>query len=458
MPEVMNPQQRLVLVIAIIASFIAFLDGTVVTVALPAIRDEFGGGLATQQWVVDAYYITLAALILLAGSVSDAFGRILILRVGLIGFGITSIIIALSPDAVVLFVARALQGASGALLVPSSLALITSAMRGALQGRAIGIWTAWTTVAFIVGPILGGIFVDLVSWRWVFVINILPIGVALWLTTRLAQRDVRRPDARIDWIGAVLCTLGLGGTVYALIEQPQLGWTPVIWAALIGGILLFGAFLWRQAVTTAPILPLGLFRVRNFWTGNVATVFIYAGIYLVDLVIIIYLQQGAGFSATLAGVGILPWIIMLTVLSPFAGAWAGRYGPRLFMTVGPIVMAAGTAMLLLVSADFDYWWQVLPALTVFGIGLGLTVSPLTATILGAIEPERAGIASATNNAISRVGGLLGIAMLATITGGALDLDGLHRAAIVMAALLVVGGIVAFLGIRNPARESVAGGS
>lgn len=455
MPEVMNAQQRLVLVIAIIASFIAFLDGTVVTVALPAIRDEFGGGLATQQWVVDAYYITLAALILLAGSVSDAFGRILILRVGLIGFGITSIIIALSPDAVVLFVARALQGASGALLVPSSLALITSAMRGALQGRAIGIWTAWTTVAFIVGPILGGIFVDLVSWRWVFVINILPIGVALWLTTRLAQRDVRRPDARIDWIGAVLCTLGLGGTVYALIEQPQLGWTPVIWAALIGGILLFGAFLWRQAVTTAPILPLGLFRVRNFWTGNVATVFIYAGIYLVDLVIIIYLQQGAGFSATLAGVGILPWIIMLTVLSPFAGTWAGRYGPRLFMTVGPIVMAAGTAMLLLVSADFDYWWQVLPALTVFGIGLGLTVSPLTATILGAIEPERAGIASATNNAISRVGGLLGIAMLATITGGALDLDGLHRAAIVMAALLVVGGIVAFLGIRNPTPEPVA---
>lgn len=455
MPEVMNAQQRLVLVIAIIASFIAFLDGTVVTVALPAIRDEFGGGLATQQWVVDAYYITLAALILLAGSVSDAFGRILILRVGLIGFGITSIIIALSPDAVVLFVARALQGASGALLVPSSLALITSAMRGALQGRAIGIWTAWTTVAFIVGPILGGIFVDLVSWRWVFVINILPIGVALWLTTRLAQRDVRRPDARIDWIGAVLCTLGLGGTVYALIEQPQLGWTPVIWAALIGGILLFGAFLWRQAVTTAPILPLGLFRVRNFWTGNVATVFIYAGIYLVDLVIIIYLQQGAGFSATLAGVGILPWIIMLTVLSPFAGTWAGRYGPRLFMTVGPIVMAAGTAMLLLVSADFDYWWQVLPALTVFGIGLGLTVSPLTATILGAIEPERAGIASATNNAISRVGGLLGIAMLATITGGALDLDGLHRAAIVMAALLVVGGIVAFLGIRNPTSDPVA---
>ncbi|GAA1469116.1 MFS transporter [Microbacterium thalassium] len=455
MAETMTAQQRLVLVIAIIASFIAFLDGTVVNVALPAIRDEFGGGIATQQWVVDAYYITLAALILLAGSVSDAFGRILILRVGLIGFGITSIVIALSPDAIVLFGARALQGASGALLVPSSLALITSAMRGALQGRAIGIWTAWTTVAFIIGPILGGLFVDLVSWRWVFVINIVPIGVTLWLTTRLEQHDVRRPDARIDWLGAVLCTLGLGGTVYALIEQPQLGWTPVIWITLIGGILLFGAFLWRQAVTTAPILPLGLFRVRNFWTGNVATVFIYAGIYLVDLVIIIYLQQQADFSATFAGVGILPWIIMLTVLSPFAGTWAGRYGPRLFMTLGPVVMAIGTAMLLLVSADFNYWWQVLPALTVFGTGLGLTVSPLTATILGAIEPERAGIASATNNAISRVGGLLGIALLATITGGALDLDGLHRAAIVMAALLLVGGIVAFLGIRNPAREPVA---
>ncbi|MCR2816417.1 MFS transporter [Microbacterium jiangjiandongii] len=456
MPETMDRQQRLVVTIAVLASFVAFLDGSIVNVALPAIGRDLGGGLTTQQWTVDAYLITLGSLILLAGSVSDAFGRILVLRIGLIGFGVASVAISLAPDPVTLIIARAVQGAAGAFLVPSSLALITSSMRGPLQARAIGIWTALTTAATIGGPLVGGLFVDYMSWRFAFVVNVVPIAVTLWLLPRLALRDVRREDAAIDWTGAVLCTLGLGGMVFALIEQPNLGWgSPAIWMPLALGIALFAAFLVRQRTTRHPILPLGLFRVRNFWTGNVATAFIYGALTLNGFVVGVYLQQGAGLSATLAGLATIPTTVLLVVLSSPIGALAGRLGPRLFMTVGPLLMAAGSLLLLTVSQDFDYWWQVLPSMIVFGLGLAVTVSPLTAAILGAIEPARSGIASAVNNAVSRVAGLIVIAMLAAIVGGSLNLGGFHRAALATAALMAAGGLVSFFGIRNPPRAPAA---
>ncbi|SJN16695.1 hypothetical protein FM104_01045 [Microbacterium esteraromaticum] len=441
------PLQRLVVTVAIIASFVTFLDGTVVTVALPAISRELGGGISTQQWVVDAYLITLSALILLAGSLSDAYGRVRVMRVGLIAFGIASIAVAAAPDPLLLIIARAAQGAAGALLVPSSLALITATMRGELQSRAIGVWTAFTTGAQLIGPLMGGLFVDFLSWRFVFLINVLPIAVTLVLLSRLRLPEHER-GVHVDWWSGALCAIGLGALVFALIEQERFGRTaPIIWIPGVVGILLMALFLTRQTRPTA-LMPLSLFRVRNFGWGNIATLFVYAALSLNGFVIGVYLQQGPGLSATAAGLASLPVTVLMIVLSSRAGAWAGRLGPRLFMTVGPLLMAVGALLLLTVGVDFSYWWQVLPSMFVLGLGLALTVAPLTSAILGAIDERRSGIASAVNNAVSRVAGLLIVAMLSTIVGGTLDLDGFHSAVWVTAALFALGGVVSWIGIRR----------
>lgn len=446
-----NRTERLVLAIAVLASFVAFLDGTVVNVALPAIVDELGGGIATQQWTVDAYLITLGSLILVAGSLSDAFGRIRILRIGLVLFGVASVAITLAPDPVFLVVARGVQGVAGALLVPSSLALITSTFEGKARGRAIGIWTGLTSVAMIIGPLVGGVFVDLVSWRVAFLINVVPIVVTLALLATLGHKDERREGVRIDYLGAVLCTLGLGGPVFALIEQGNLGWgNPAIYLPMGLGILAFAGFLVRQRFAPNPIMPLQLFTVRNFWAGNLATLLIYGALGLTSLVVGVYLQEGAGLTATLAGLAALPSTILMILFSSRVGALAARFGARVFMTVGPIVAGAGTLLYLFVrpAPDFDYWWQALPAVLVFGVGLTLTVAPLTSAILGSIEPGRAGTASAVNNAVARVAGLVLTAMVGIIVGGQLDLAGFQRATIVTAALLIAGGVVSFFGIRD----------
>ncbi|MBS1675582.1 MAG: MFS transporter [Actinobacteria bacterium] len=446
--------QRIVIAVAVLASFVTFLDGTVVTVALPAIDRELGGGMTTQQWTVDAYLITLSALILLAGSVADAYGRVPVMRIGLIAFGVASIAVAAAPTPLVLIIARAAQGAAGALLVPSSLAVITAVMRGEVQSRAIGVWTAFTTGAQLIGPLVGGLFVDLLSWRFVFLINVLPIAVTLVLLARLRLPE---PETRagVDWLSGALCALGLGGLVYALIEQPHLGWSsPAILVTGLGGLALLAVFLLRQR-RPQPLLPLGLFRVGNFAWGNLATLFVYAALSLNGFVIGVYLQQGAGLPATAAGLASLPTTILMILLSSRIGRLAGRLGPRLFMTAGPLTMAAGALLLLLVAEQFDYWWQVLPAMIVLGVGLSLTVAPLTSAILGSIDEAHSGIASAVNNAVARVAGLLVVAMLSTIVGGTLNLAGFHSAAFVTAGLFAIGGVVSWIGIRRPAAAPIA---
>ena len=449
-PAATRTQVR-VLWIAILGSFVSFLDGSIVTVALPAIARDLGGGVALQQWVVDAYLITLGALILVAGSLSDVFGRLRILTVGLLGFGVTSVAIALAPTGEFLIGARLLQGVAGAMLVPSSLALIMSTFRGPAQAKAIGTWTGATTGAFVAGPLLGGLLTDYASWRFAFAINVVPIAVTLVLLARLEQRDIRRPGATVDYLGAVLCAVGLGAAVFALIEEPNLGWgDPAIWGSALLGAAALAAFLYRQTRAADPMLPLSLFRARNFAWGNLTTWMVYGALALNGFIVGVYLQEGAGLSATAAGLASLPIMLLMIAGSSIVGGWAGRWGPRLFMTGGPLVMAVGSFMLVAVSDDFDYWTQVLPGITVFGLGLTLTVSPLVSAILGAIDTSRSGIASAVNNAIARIAGLVAVALIGTIVGGQLDLDGFRRATVVTGLLMLAGAAISWVGIRNDA--------
>lgn len=452
-PGPMTREQRLVLAIAVLGSFVSFLDGTLATVALPAIKAELGGGLSAQQWIVDAYLITLGALMLIAGSLSDTYGRLRVLTVGLIGFGLASAAIAAAPSTEMIIAFRAVQGVGGALLVPSSLALIMSNFSGAAQARAIGSWTGWTSVASLAGPVIGGGFIDLVSWRVAFLVNVLPIAVSLFLLSRLHQRDVRRDGASIDYPGAALAVVGLGGTVFALIEQGNLGWShPVIWAPFIGGLLALGGFVWRQQTARDPIMPLSLFRIGNFAWGNLATTFIYAALSLSGFVVVVYLQQGAGFGATEAGLALIPATVAMILLSPTAGRLAGRYGPRPFMTAGPLLAGTGFLLMLTVHDPIDYWTQMFPGAVVFGLGLTLTVAPLTSAVLGSVDPSRSGIASAVNNAVSRVAGLVAVALVGMIVQERLDLAGFHRGLVATAILMAVGAAVSWLGIRSPRPE------
>lgn len=453
----MQNQRRLALVIAILASLVAFIDGSVVNVALPAIVRDIGGGLVTQQWVVDAYLLTLSALILVAGSLADLFGRKRVMVLGLIGFGITSVLCAIAPSSGLLIIFRALQGIAGALLVPSSLALIIAVYEGDGQGKAIGTWTAWTGIAFIIGPLLGGFLIDAYSWRLIFAINVLPIAVTLWLLGYLHLNEKMQSMSQVDVVGALLCVVGLGGATYALIEQAHYGWSdPRIFLPLIVGLITFAAFIIYEGRAKHPMLPLELFRVRNFAVGNIATVAIYAGLSVAVFLITIFIQQVGRYSAIEAGLATLPVTIIMFVLSPRFGALSGKFGPRLFMSAGPLIAGLGFLLLLRVDEAVKYWTQLLPGILIFGLGLSITVAPLTAAILGSIKAKNAGIGSAINNAVARVAGLIAVAALATVTGATLNLQGFHKGVIAMAILLVAGGIVSAIGIQNPAKSKKAG--
>ncbi|MDR6572999.1 EmrB/QacA subfamily drug resistance transporter [Curtobacterium sp. 320] len=457
----LRDDRRVVLVVAILSSFVVGLDSSVVNVALPAIRDELGGGLVVQQWTVDAYLVTLGSLILVAGSLSDLFGRVRIITCGLVVFGIASIVCAIAPTGEVLIVARALQGVGGALVSPSALALIVAAFRGAAQAKAIGTWTAWSSAATILGPVVGGLVVDGVGWRWIFVLTAVPIAVTIPLVSRISA-DVRvGPRAHVDVVGAVLAVVGVGGVVLGLIEQERIGWgAPVVLAALVlGGAALVAFVPWELRVTRrhgAPLVPLELFRARNFTVGNLATLSIYGALGMVFFVVTLFLQEVWRFPAWLAGLATLPPTVMLLLLSTTVGSLADRWGPRWFMAAGPAIAAVG-ALLLLFAGDepIGYWWSVLPGLVLVGAGIALMVTPLTSAVLGSVPQSEAGAGSAVNNAIARIAGLVMVALAGIVLGGAVSVEGLHRAMVVMALLLLAGALVSAVGIRNPRRESPA---
>lgn len=441
--------KRLVLWVAILASFVAFLDGSVIGVALPQISEQLGGGLIIQQWVNNAYLITLGSLILAAGSLSDIFGRKKILTIGLIGFLVTSLLCAVAQTGLQLTLFRGLQGIAGALLVPSSLAMIISSFSSKEQSQAIGRWTGWTGIAFIIGPLVGGVLVDLLSWRLVFAINVIPILIALFLLSRLTLDEEIKERARVDVLGIILGIIGLGGIVYALIEQGNYGWqSPLIWANFLIGIISFGVFILHEKRTKQPMLPLSLFTSQNFSVGNVATFFIYAALALQGFVLVIFLQQVAHYPATLAGLASIPITIIMFFLSSRFGALSGKYGPRFFMAVGPIVAGLGTLYFLEVGVPANYWTELLPGIIIFGLGLSMTVAPLTSAILGSIKSSQAGIGSAVNNAVARIAGLIAVAMIGAFIGEVMSLNGFHVSIVICAFLLIVGGIISAIGINN----------
>ncbi|MFL6082368.1 MAG: MFS transporter [Mycobacterium sp.] len=444
--------------VAVLASFVAFLDGSVVNLALPAIGKDFGGGLALQQWVVDGYLLTLGALILVAGAISDQFGRLSVLRMGIVVFGVSSVLCALAPSGWVLVAARLLQGAGAAFLVPSSLAMINARFSGTDQARAIGTWTAWTGTAFVIGPLLGGVLVDAVGWRWIFGVNVIPLAVTLYLTTKLSADEfaspASRPDAedrsaRIDVVGAALAAVGLTGAVYALIEGQRLGFSnAAVVITLVIGLACLAVFPWWERRTPHPMMPLHIFATRNFAVGNLATVFLYAAVSMGTLIVVLFLQEAAGLSATQAGLATLPVPVLSFLLARRFGTLAGVHGPRLFMAVGPLIAAAGYLWMTMARQPFDFWTQMLPGLVVFGLGLSMTVSPLTAAILAAVDQAQSGIGSAINNAVSRIAGLIAVAFTGVIIGGAVDFAGFRQGALVTGALFAVAGVISAIGIRN----------
>jgi EmrB/QacA subfamily drug resistance transporter len=409
-------RQLLTLVATILGSTVVFLDSTVVNVALPAISEGLNADLAGQQWVVEAYMLTLVSLLLVGGSLGDQFGRRRMFVMGLIGFGATSALCAVAPTVEFLIAARALQGVAGALLVPGSLAIVAATFEGEARGKAVGTWTAWTGIATVIGPAGGGALIGLTSWRAIFWVN-LPLIAATVMLTLHAVEESRDPDAfrGIDWGGIALSAAGLGGPVYALIEQPTRGWSdPAVWIPLLAGVACFALFILREARARHPMMDLGLFRIRNFAIANLTTLSAYAGLIGGLFFVGLFLQQVAGYSPLEAGLATTPISVILFALSPRWGRLASGTGPRLPMTLGPIVGGVGLLMMMRIGSGADYLTDVLPAILVFGLGLSATVAPLTATVLDSVEERHVGIASGINNGVSRVAGLLAIAILGAV--------------------------------------------
>ncbi|MGB7448893.1 MAG: MFS transporter [Ornithinimicrobium sp.] len=460
-----SPAGRWILLAAVLGSGLAGIDATVVNVALPAIGESLDSGFAGLQWTVTAYTLTLASFILLGGSLADRFGRRRIFIVGVIWFALASLLCGVAPSVGTLIAARAVQGIGAALLTPGSLAMIQASFVPQDRARAIGAWSGLSGIATAAGPFLGGWLVEQASWRWVFLINVPLAAVVIVLSLRHVPES-RDPSASVhlDISGALLGVAALAGVTYALVEQPGQGASapPVLAAAAIG-VGASVAFLLVELRSSHPMLPLSIFSSRQFTAANAVTFTVYGGFGAVFFLLVIQLQVVAGYSPIAAGVSILPITVVMLALSSRSGALAYRIGPRWQMSLGPVVCALGLLLMLRIGPDAAYLTQVLPGVTVFGLGLAIMVAPLTATALAAAPAEHAGLASGVNNAVARGAGLVAIAVLPAVAGlsGAdytqpAEFDvGFDRALWVAMAILLLGAVIALVSISSTTLDQPA---
>lgn len=456
-----STRAKWVLAVAILGSGLAFLDGTVVNVALPAIGTALGGGIATQQWVIDGYLLTLSALLLPAGVASDRFGRRRVFLIGLLAFGIASIACGMAPTGPVLIGARIVQGVGAAILVPGSLALINSTIDAADRGRAVGLWAGMSGVTTALGPFLGGWLVDAVSWRWVFWINIPLVVAAVWAAARHLPADTPTTSARFDLVDSAAIVLALSGITYALIEGPAGNWPPLTVIAGIIGVLSLVVFVWHSRRVPQPLVAPQIFASREFTGVNLTTLFVYAALGGGMFLLTLQLQQTLGYSAFAAGAATVPMTIIMMIGSPLMGSVTDRIGARLPMTIGSFIAGAGVGMMALIAPGTGFLTMVFPAVIVFGVGMAILVTPLTTAMLASVPGEDAGAASGINNAISRVAGLLAVAALPAIAGitagpGEPLGPGYNIAMVACAVGCVIGGAIAWLTVGRGQINQVRG--
>ncbi len=438
-------KQMIALIAVVVGSAVAIIDGSIVNLALPKIESEWHTGYSSLQWISDGYLLSLSSLILLGGSLGDIIGRKKVYLVGVAGFGVSSLLCAFSLNVEMLVGLRILQGIFGALLVPGALAIITTNFEAKQQSVAIGRWTAWSSVAVVLSPFLGGWILTVTSWRWIFLINV-PLALLCFMLAKLAVMETKDEGVRrIDWVGALLAAVSLAGITYGLIEGPGRHWSLGTLLPLILGGFLTGMFVVYEMRQRDPMVKLSLFRSRNFTGSNIMTFLMYGALGGFTFALVIYLQTYLHYSAFYAGVGLLPISICMILFSGRVGQLASRMGARFFMTAGPLIAGSGMFLLLFLKPGDTYLLGILPGALLFAVGLTLLVAPLTTTVMTSVPKNSSGIASGINNAVARSSGMIVIASL-----GLFGVSGAYTFAMALCtALAMLAGIISFLFIRTP---------